>query len=200
MLTIQYILTNGVSNITVSHFFINYIIALAYACIPLLMLLFPSILYGIPIVRTEELAIDSQSPALKQADTTFIMPALKNLSPEDNFVLLAEKILQHINNKKPYLDPKFNIDDISEKLNIPKHHVYFCFSNVINKKFTKIRTELRIEHAKKLLLSEEITISSLEGIWTKSGFSSKTSFFTSFKEETGMTPIEFIECSPLSLG
>ena len=200
MLTIQYILTNGVSNITVSHLFINYIIALAYACIPLLMLLFPSILYGIPIVRTEELAIDSQSPALKQADTTFIMPALKKLSPEDNFVLLAEKILQHINNKKPYLDPKFNIDDISEKLNIPKHHVYYCFSNVINKKFTKIRTELRIEHAKKLLLSEEISILSLEGIWTKSGFSSKTSFFTSFKEETGMTPIEFIECSPLSLG
>jgi AraC-like DNA-binding protein len=53
---------------------------------------------------------------------------------------------------------------------------------------------------KKISLSEEITISSLEGIWTKSGFSSKTSFFTSFKEETGMTPIEFIECSPLALG
>jgi len=200
ILTIQYILTNSVSNQTVSHFFINYLIAIAYACIPLLMLLFPSILYGIPIVRAEELAIENQAPTLNSDDSVLAMPVLKSLSPEDNFVLLAERILQHINNKKPYLDPKFNIDDISEKLNIPKHHVYYCFNNVINKKFTKIRTELRIEHAKKLLLSEEITISSLEGIWTKSGFSSKTSFFTSFKEETGMTPIEFIDCSPLALG
>lgn len=200
ILTIQYVLTNNVTNQAVKFFYINYFIGLAYSCIPVLMLLFPEILYGIPIIKSSELAIQSQEPSLKSVDGILTMPVFKSLSAEDNSVILAERILQHINNKKPYLDPKFNIDDISEKLNIPKHHVYYCFSNVINKKFTKIRTELRIEHAKKLLLSEEISISSLEGIWTKSGFSSKTSFFTSFKEETGMTPIEFIECSPLALG
>jgi MoxR-like ATPase len=64
--------------------------------------------------------------------------------------------------------------------------------NYIDKKITKLRTELRVQHAKELLLTDEINISSLEGIWTKSGFSSKTSFFTSFKEETGLTPKEYL--------
>jgi AraC-like DNA-binding protein len=32
---------------------------------------------------------------------------------------------------------------------------------------------------------------SMEGIWTKCGFSSKTNFFVAFKEVTGMTPLEF---------
>jgi AraC-like DNA-binding protein len=33
----------------------------------------------------------------------------------------------------------------------------------------------------------------MEGIWTKAGFSSRTNFFVSFKEETGLTPLEFIK-------
>ena len=34
---------------------------------------------------------------------------------------------------------------------------------------------------------------SMEGIWMKAGFTSKTSFFVSFKEETGMTPLEYVK-------
>jgi hypothetical protein len=34
---------------------------------------------------------------------------------------------------------------------------------------------------------------SMEGVWIKSGFSSKTSFFVSFKEVTGMTPLEYLK-------
>jgi AraC-like DNA-binding protein len=37
----------------------------------------------------------------------------------------------------------------------------------------------------------------MEGIWTKAGFSSRTSFFGSFKEFTGVTPTEFIKINQL---
>lgn len=106
---------------------------------------------------------------------------------------MAETIMQFIKNEQPYLNTKFNISNLSEKLAIPKHHIYYCFSNIIHKKFTEVRTEYRIEYAKNLLLGEEINHLSMEGIWTKSGFASKTIFFTSFKEKTGITPIEFIK-------
>jgi YesN/AraC family two-component response regulator len=56
-----------------------------------------------------------------------------------------------------------------------------------------LRTSFRVKHAKKLLLTVEIDSVSLNGIWMESGFSSRTNFFTSFKEETGLTPIEFIQ-------
>jgi methylphosphotriester-DNA--protein-cysteine methyltransferase len=37
----------------------------------------------------------------------------------------------------------------------------------------------------------------MEGIWTKAGFSSRTSFFVSFKEITGQTPLDFIKTNKL---
>ena len=76
---------------------------------------------------------------------------------------------------------------------MPKHQLYTCLNTCLNKKFTQLRTSFRIEHAKKLLLSGDLDSKSLQGIWMEAGFSSKTNFFTTFKEETGLTPTEFIQ-------
>jgi YesN/AraC family two-component response regulator len=165
------------------------IAAFSYCIIPIILLIFPEILYGLP-----------RTTSHLQKNEPYESIPIVEINPNKNESFLdidplksiADKITLYINNDKPYLNENFNIDDIAEKIDIPKHHVYYCFSNIINKKFTKLRTELRVEYAKKLLLSEEINSSSLEGIWSKSGFSSKTSFFTSFKEETGLTPKEYI--------
>lgn len=106
--------------------------------------------------------------------------------------LLAERILNYFENSKPYLNTTFTLDTIATDLEIPKHQIYICLNTCIGKKFIQLRTKYRVEHAKTLLLSNEIDTVSLQGIWMESGFTSKTNFFTSFKEETGLTPIEFI--------
>jgi AraC-like DNA-binding protein len=85
------------------------------------------------------------------------------------------------------------MDDLVIYLKEPKSLVYKSLNDVIGEKFTDIRTRYRIAHAKKLLATQAKTNISLQEIWTESGFSSKTNFFTSFKEETGMTPTEFIK-------
>ena len=160
------------------------ITAICYCLIPISLLIFPEILYGLPRSKNKlNIKVNSQS---NEGDKIVPEQSLDPLKP------IADRITLFINTEKPYLSEDFNIDDIADKLDIPKHHVYYCFSNFFDKKFTKLRTELRVQHAKELLLTDEINISSLEGIWTKSGFSSKTSFFTSFKEETGLTPKEYL--------
>ena len=177
------------TNLELNRYPLLVLAATCYCLIPITLLIFPEILYGLPRAHNqlnEKLALDS---------TTAIEFKSKNTEPVGNLDPLkpiADKIILYINTEKPYLAESFNIDDIAEKLDIPKHHVYYCFSNFFDKKFTKLRTELRVKYAKDLLLTDEINISSLEGIWTKSGFSSKTSFFTSFKEETGFTPKEYL--------
>ena len=178
------------TNLELNRYPLLVLAAICYCLIPINLLIFPEILYGLPRTHNqlnEKLALDS---------TTAIEFKSKNTEPVGNLDPLkpiADKIILYINTEKPYLSESFNIDDIAEKLDIPKHHVYYCFSNFFDKKFTKLRTELRVKYAKDLLLTDEINISSLEGIWTKSGFSSKTSFFTSFKEETGFTPKEYLQ-------
>ena len=167
------------------------ITATCYCLIPISLLIFPEILYGLP--RSKNKLLNKATSTSNEDDTQ--LKGDKTVAPQnlDPFKPIADKIILYINTEKPYLSENFNIDDIADKLDIPKHHVYYCFSNFFDKKFTKLRTELRVKHAKELLLTDEINISSLEGIWSKSGFSSKTSFFTSFKEETGLTPKEYLQ-------
>jgi AraC-like DNA-binding protein len=164
--------------------------AICYCLIPISLLVFPEILYGLP--RSKDIVINKEAFQSNEINNKLKEGKMLSVDDVDPLKPIADRITLFINTEKPYLSEDFNIDDIADKLDIPKHHVYYCFSNFFDKKFTKLRTELRVQHAKELLLTDEINISSLEGIWTKSGFSSKTSFFTSFKEETGLTPKEYL--------
>ena len=178
------------TNVELNRYPLLVLAAICYCLIPVSLLIFPEILYGLPRVQNK---LNEKLALVSNTANEFKSKKIEPVDNRDPLKSIADKIILYINTEKPYLSESFNIDDIAEKLDIPKHHVYYCFSNFFDKKFTKLRTELRVKHAKDLLLTDEINISSLEGIWTKSGFSSKTSFFTSFKEETGLTPKEYLQ-------
>ena len=108
---------------------------------------------------------------------------------------LAKLIQDYLKNEKPFIDPKFSLDDLAKQLDVPKHHLYYCLNSILNIKFITLRTQMRVEYAKELLLNGNLESVSMEGIWTKTGFSSRTNFFVTFKEVTGYTPLEFIKLS-----
>ena len=64
---------------------------------------------------------------------------------------------------------------------------------ILQKKFTAYRSMVRVEHAKELLNSGTADALSIDGIGSQSGFSSRSSFYASFKAETGMTPSQYLE-------
>lgn len=85
------------------------------------------------------------------------------------------------------------MEELSRSMNVPKHHLYYCFNSILKVKLTKIRAELRVEYAKKLIkdgLSDTLT---LDAIGNKAGFSSRSSFQSIFKEEVGCTPGEYLK-------
>jgi len=170
---------------------------LGYLSIPLMMLMYPEILYGIrrPRLPISQLLINFFRGNQNEREGEIIQDQIDY----DALSKYSDLIMEYILNKKPYLDPKFNIDSLAEDLDLPKNLIQQCFKFKINKKFTLTRTKFRIEYAKMLLLSNELSILSMEGIWRKSGFSSKTIFFTSFKEETGITPFEFVKLNEKTL-
>ena len=159
----------------------------AFAIIPIIIFIFPGILYGIPRVyqtpESDTVAIQEESTiSSNEVDTS-----------NDPLLETANKILNYFEQNKPYLNTKFSIDDIADDLNIPKHHVAYCFNNIIKTKFTTLRTEYRIAHAKRLLLSSQVDIMTMEGIGLESGFASKSSFFSVFRECTGLSPFDFMK-------
>jgi AraC-like DNA-binding protein len=150
---------------------------IAYAILPLaLIVFFPKILYGIPIA-------------------TFAVKAKKTnlVDVGDPLTETAKVIEAYIQKEKPYLYPDFALEDIEEALDIPKHHITYCFAYILNKKFTAYRSWIRVEHAKELLKGGSADSLSIDGIGSQSGFPSRSSFYATFKAETGMTPSQFLE-------
>ncbi len=143
---------------------------------PTVIIFFPKVLYGITKYECES----------GNNEKT------KNTLSDKSLYLLGAKIVAYFENDKPYLNKSFSLDDLANHLDIPKHQLYTCLKICLNKKFTQLRTSYRIEYAKKLLLQGDLDSKTLQGVWMESGFSSKTNFFTTFKEETGLTPTEYI--------
>jgi len=169
----------------------NYTAAISYSLIPIVMLIFPEVLYGIPIVNRKKIAIFEVNSSKIKSEGLNEKGSINTDNPAMDG--LAKLILDYLKNEKPFIDPKFSLDDLAKQLDVPKHHLYYCLNSILNIKFTTLRTQMRVEYAKELLLNGNLKLVSMEGIWTKTGFSSKTNFFVTFKEVTGYTPLEFIK-------
>jgi AraC-like DNA-binding protein len=172
-----------------------------YGPLSLSLLFFPEILYGLPRAKTV-VTIDPKTSVkttvnktINPEDSKQNLPEtqiqLKHLpTNEDPFQELANRIQQYMHEDRPYLQPDFNVTDLSIRFEVPRHHIDYCFSRVLLEKFTDMRKRLRVAYAKSLLEGNHNL--SMEGIGKESGFASKSSFFSSFREITGMTPAEFI--------
>ena len=181
IITYKYLSTNLVVKQLINEMEVSILAGICYCIIPICILIFPSVLYGIPRV--------SKGPS-KYLDEINRQAILQSNEPLE---ATAKDILNFLNESEAYLNPKFSIQDLINGLGIPKHHVYYCFNNIIQNKFTIIKSELRVNYAKKLLLSSKAKELTMEGIGMESGFASKSNFFAVFKEFTGKTPLEFIE-------
>jgi methylphosphotriester-DNA--protein-cysteine methyltransferase len=109
----------------------------------------------------------------------------------ETLVNTSALILDFVKKEENLQNPDFSIADICKALSIKHEDVNYCFNTILNIKFITLKKELRVDLAKKELTSGKLLSHSMEGIWTKCGFSSKTNFFVAFKEVTGMTPLEF---------
>jgi AraC-like DNA-binding protein len=104
-----------------------------------------------------------------------------------------ERIVNYIEREKPYVNTAFSLHDISRSLNIPHIRVTTCFSKQLKVSFPTYRNKLRVEYATELFRSGAHLNTSIEGIAALSGFKSKSIFYTAFKAEYGVNPMEWIK-------
>lgn len=181
----------------------NYICFIPLLIIPLALLTFPQILYGIPALH---LSSDIKASGLGAEKLTVNTPMysgteisddeneeMHDTSLEEGLQDSAKAIMDYLLKEKPYLDKDFSMDKLAQALQLPRHHVYFCMNRVLKVKFPELRKQLRIQHAKQLLEQGKNKSLSIEGIGIQSGFSSRSNFFTAFKSEVGCTPSEYLD-------
>jgi AraC-like DNA-binding protein len=103
---------------------------------------------------------------------------------------IKQNLLSYFEKDKPYLNPDLNMTLLSEKLKIPKHHLTEVLNGNLGKNFFQFVNEYRVEEVK-LKLSDPRNPYSIEAIGYECGFNSKSTFFSVFKNITGMTPAKF---------
>ena len=180
-------------NAQFTHFFSG----IAYFCMSFMLLLFPRILYGMPIYTANTITEISSQEKLKKETNPIVEPinivAEVQLPQDDPFYELVDKINTYLTKEEPYVNPDFTINELAVALKVPVHHLSYCLNTLMNVKFTTLRTQLRIQYAVKLLDSGQADELSMDGIGKKSGFSTRSNFYNAFKTETGMTPSEYLE-------
>ncbi len=103
-----------------------------------------------------------------------------------------EKLSEIMTTEKLYLDETLSLPKLASKIGISIHNLSYVLNEGFQENFFQFVNRFRIEEAKRLLTSERYQQLSMLGIAYESGFSSKTTFNTTFKKLTGISPSEYI--------
>jgi AraC-like DNA-binding protein len=103
---------------------------------------------------------------------------------------IQQRIIQYFEKEKGYLNPDLNMNVLSVQLKIPKYQITEVLNTTIGMSFFQIVNHYRVEEVKKMLSNPQNKFS-IEAIGYDCGFTSKSSFYTVFKNMTGETPVSF---------
>lgn len=115
----------------------------------------------------------------------------KRLS-EAQLVKLKARLDILISAEKIYLENDLSLSQVAQKLEIGIHDASFFINEVTGESFYNFINKHRVEEAKNLLTSGKSDALNMLGIAFAAGFNSKTTFNTTFKKMTGMSPSQFV--------
>jgi AraC-like DNA-binding protein len=109
-------------------------------------------------------------------------------------VNLYEMILNKMEQDRPYLDSGFNLTALCESLNRSERYVSLAINKIGKTSFNRLVVRYRINEARRLIALYGASVM-LNDIADQSGFSNRISFYRNFKNETGLSPTEYLTMS-----
>ena len=107
---------------------------------------------------------------------------------EDQAHAVAQRIQSALKEDRLYLDPMLSLPMLARRVATPQHYVSQVLNAVLQKSFFDLVNAYRIEEAcTRLKESRE----SVTEIALSVGFNSRSSFYTAFKRETGLSPGDY---------
>lgn len=101
------------------------------------------------------------------------------------------KLIEHMDTEKPFLNSELTINLLADKLKLPRHYITEILKLDLNKSFFALVNDYRVEEVKERLVSDTYKDESVLQVALASGFNSKSSFNSLFKQHTGMTPSQY---------
>ncbi|MBS7253116.1 helix-turn-helix domain-containing protein [Flavobacterium branchiicola] len=102
---------------------------------------------------------------------------------------------QYMTEKEPFLDPSLTIQELGNQINIPVRDLSVLINHHIDQHFFDFVNEYRIQKAMQILKDKAKSQLTVLEILYEVGFNSKSSFNTSFKKYTNLTPTAYRNAS-----
>jgi AraC-like DNA-binding protein len=101
------------------------------------------------------------------------------------------ELKQYMTEKEPFLDPSLTIQELSNQIHIPVRDLSILINHHIDQHFFDFVNEYRIQKAMNILKDQSKSQLTVLEILYEVGFNSKSSFNTSFKKYTNLTPTAY---------
>ncbi len=111
---------------------------------------------------------------------------------------MKEKLVEIMQNQKPYLDNELRLDDLSLLLNLSRNQTSQIINEHFNLSFFDFVNRYRIMEAKNMLIDYENKQLTMSQLAFEVGFNSKASFYRAFKKFTNYNPSEYLKISKAS--
>ncbi len=112
---------------------------------------------------------------------------------EEETQLIVDKLVAYMKKEKPYINPDLKISDLALGIDCSSHSLSYVFNQHLKQTYYDFINEYRVDEFKKLANDAECSKYTLTALAERCGFSSRASFFRSFKKCTGITPNEYIQ-------
>ncbi|MGC3978598.1 MAG: helix-turn-helix domain-containing protein [Paludibacteraceae bacterium] len=101
------------------------------------------------------------------------------------------RIFSFVVGQKQYISPGFNLEFLSEHLGINRKYLSKAINSATGKNFNTYINEYRVKEAIRLLSDPANKFLSVDDMGVQAGFSSRSSFYESFRKMTGISPSQF---------
>jgi AraC-like DNA-binding protein len=116
--------------------------------------------------------------------------ASKNIQ-DDAISSQISTLKQYMAQKEPFLDPSLTIQELANQIDIPVRDLSVLINHHIDQHFFDFVNEYRIQKAMGILKDQSRSQLTVLEILYEVGFNSKSSFNTSFKKHTNLTPTAY---------
>lgn len=119
-------------------------------------------------------------------------PKQARLSPSQ-VAYWQQRLHQLLETEKVYLEADLSLPALAQRAGLSTHELSYVLNEGFGVNFFQFINAYRVAEAQRLLASAQHQHLSLVGIAFEAGFSSKTTFNTTFKKVTGLTPSQFLQ-------
>lgn len=105
---------------------------------------------------------------------------------------LYEKLVAYVEKERPYINPDLKMGDLAVALGTSSHSLSYLLNQYLNQSYYDFINDYRVAEFKRLVVDSKYSRYTLAALAELCGFSSRASFFRSFKKSTGVTPNEYI--------